>query len=98
MHLEIKDVCKYFGTKKANDGICLTVESGTIHGVLGENGAGKSTLMKILAGYIRKTGGEILLDGEPVTRVVDLGIILDDQVVVRSGLKAGDLIVLPEGM
>lgn len=45
-----------------------------------------------------ETTVRILLDGEPVTRVVDLGIILDDQVVVRSGLKAGDLIVLPEGM
>ena len=45
-----------------------------------------------------ETTVRILLDDEPVTRVVDLGIILDDRVVVRSGLKAGDLIVLPESM
>ncbi|MGQ9484663.1 MAG: ATP-binding cassette domain-containing protein [Desulfosoma sp.] len=37
-----------------------------MHGVLGENGAGKSTLMKILAGTIHRSSGEILLDGRSV--------------------------------
>jgi hypothetical protein len=40
----------------------------------------------------------IMLDGSPVMRVVDLGAILDDRVIVRAGLKAGDLVVLPDTM
>lgn len=66
MRLELKSIHKYFGLVHANDGVDLTVESGTIHGLLGENGAGKSTLMKILSGFIRRDWGEILLDGRPV--------------------------------
>ncbi len=66
MRLELKGIHKHFGNVHANDGIHVTVESGTIHGLLGENGAGKSTLMKILSGFIRRDAGEILLDGRPV--------------------------------
>ena len=45
-----------------------------------------------------ETTVRILLDDKPVTRVVDLGIMLDGRVVVLSGLEAGDLVVLPESM
>jgi len=40
----------------------------------------------------------VMLDGTPVMRVVDLGEILGDRVIVRAGLEAGDLIVLPDTM
>jgi len=66
MKVELNSVTKHFGTTCANDNITLTVEPGTIHGILGENGAGKSTLMKILSGYCRKTSGTIALDGSVV--------------------------------
>ncbi|MDJ0912167.1 MAG: ATP-binding cassette domain-containing protein [Desulfobacterales bacterium] len=66
MHIELKDIHKHYGPVRANNGVNLKVEAGTIFGILGENGAGKSTLMKILAGYIRKTSGQILLDGHVV--------------------------------
>ncbi len=66
MRLELKNIHKYFGSLHANDDISLTVESGTIYGLLGENGAGKSTLMKVLSGFIHRDGGEILLDGKSV--------------------------------
>jgi simple sugar transport system ATP-binding protein len=66
MKVELINIHKYFGPVHANDGINLTIESGTIQGILGENGAGKSTLMKILSGFIQADDGEILLDGKPV--------------------------------
>lgn len=63
MALELSNVYKHFGPVRANDGISLTVEEGTLHGLLGENGAGKSTLMKIVSGFVEADSGEISLDG-----------------------------------
>jgi ABC-type uncharacterized transport system ATPase subunit len=66
MRLELKNIHKHFGSVHANNDISVTIESGTIHGLLGENGAGKSTLMKVLSGFIHRDAGEILLDGRVV--------------------------------
>ncbi len=66
MQVELRDIRKYFGRVKANDGISLVLKPGKIYALVGENGAGKSTLMKILSGYQPPTSGEILLDGQPV--------------------------------
>ncbi len=66
MRVELRDIRKYFGSVKANDGINMVLQPGKIYALVGENGAGKSTLMKILSGYQPATGGEILLDGRPV--------------------------------
>lgn len=64
--LELLDIHKHFGAVRANDGVTMRVEAGTIHGLLGENGAGKSTLMKVLAGFITADSGDILLGGVPL--------------------------------
>jgi ABC-type uncharacterized transport system ATPase subunit len=79
MQIELRDIHKYYGPIKANNGINLKFEAGQIHGILGENGAGKSTLMKILAGFSRRTKGAILVDGAEVdyqnpARSAELGI------------------------
>lgn len=66
MRVELRQIRKYFGPVKANDGISLDLEGGKIFGLLGENGAGKSTLMKILSGYQPADSGTILLENEPV--------------------------------
>jgi simple sugar transport system ATP-binding protein len=66
MRVELKNIHKRFGAVHANNDVSLIVESGTIHGLLGENGAGKSTLAKALTGYISHDSGEILFDGKPV--------------------------------
>ena len=67
MQVELESIRKYFGPVRANDGISLSLEPGTIHGLLGENGAGKTTLMKCLSGYQTPDGGVILLDGRPAS-------------------------------
>jgi simple sugar transport system ATP-binding protein len=66
MEVSVHNLTKTFGALRANDSISLRFAGGQIHGVLGENGAGKSTLMKLLSGFLRPDGGEILLDAKPV--------------------------------
>ncbi|MCJ7595072.1 MAG: ATP-binding cassette domain-containing protein, partial [Desulfobacterales bacterium] len=66
MRIALRDIHKYYGKVHANNGIHMDIAEGSIHGVLGENGAGKSTLMKILAGYVEKSSGTVLLDDRAV--------------------------------
>ncbi|MGH6946478.1 MAG: ABC transporter ATP-binding protein [Kiloniellales bacterium] len=65
--IELRGIDKSFGPVRANRDVSLVVESGTIHGIVGENGAGKSTLMSILYGFYQADGGEIYVAGQPVT-------------------------------
>lgn len=66
MRVQLLEIDKAYGPVQANQGVSLTVESGRIHGLLGENGAGKTTLMKVLSGYTQPDAGRILLDGREV--------------------------------
>lgn len=65
--IEIKHLTKTYAGKRALTDVCLTLPQGEIVGLFGENGAGKTTLMKCILGFL-PYGGEILLDGEPITR------------------------------
>ncbi len=66
MKIELRHIYKSFRNVKANHDISMTIEAGTVYGILGENGAGKSTLSKVLSGFITKDSGTILLDGMEV--------------------------------
>ncbi len=61
--IEVKNLSKHFGDKKAVDNISFKAENGEILGFLGPNGAGKSTTMNILTGYLSSTDGVALIDG-----------------------------------
>ncbi|MGB3501990.1 MAG: ABC transporter ATP-binding protein [Mesorhizobium sp.] len=65
--IELIGINKSFGAVRANRDIELSVNRGTIHGIIGENGAGKSTLMSILYGFYQADSGEIRIGGQPVT-------------------------------
>ncbi|BDU73752.1 branched-chain amino acid ABC transporter ATP-binding protein/permease [Mesoterricola silvestris] len=67
--LAVKELRRHFGGVRAVDGITLQVESGSIHGLIGPNGSGKSTLVNVVSGLYPPTGGEIRLQGAPVTRL-----------------------------
>ena len=64
--LESKQVTKAFGSKIAVDHVDLKLETGHIYALLGPNGSGKTTWMKMAAGLIKPTGGEVWFDGKPV--------------------------------
>lgn len=64
--LEFCNITKIFPGVIANNSICLEIEDGKIHALLGENGAGKSTLMNCLCGLYQPQSGEILLRGNKV--------------------------------
>lgn len=61
--IEIKNLTKRYGAKKAVDNISFTVKRGEILGFLGPNGAGKTTTMNIITGYNSSTEGTVTVDG-----------------------------------
>jgi ABC-2 type transport system ATP-binding protein len=61
--IEILNVTKNFGDKKAVDNLSFNVVEGEILGFLGPNGAGKSTTMNIITGYLSATSGTAKIDG-----------------------------------
>jgi len=68
-----------FGGLVAVRGVDLGVHGATIHSLIGPNGAGKSTLINCLMGFVKASGGEVLLAGRPVTgmaayKVAEMGM------------------------
>ncbi len=77
--IELKGISKSFGPVQANKDISLSIQPGTIHGIVGENGAGKSTLMSILYGFYKADAGEVFINGT-------LTPIPDSQAAIRAGI------------
>jgi len=63
--LEVDGITKDFPGLRALDHVSLRLRSGTVHAVMGENGAGKSTLMRIIAGDLQPTSGQVRMRGRP---------------------------------
>lgn len=66
--LEVRGLDKRFGGVAAVDGCSLTVERGTVTGLIGPNGSGKTTLFNLVTGYLRADSGDVLLDGRRIAR------------------------------
>lgn len=64
--IELKNICKRFGSIIANNGINLSVYNGEILSLLGENGSGKTTLMNMISGIYFPDEGHIFINGEEV--------------------------------
>lgn len=64
--IEVKNLTKRYGVKKAVDDISFTVNDGEILGFLGPNGAGKTTTMNIITGYSSSTEGTVTVDGREI--------------------------------
>lgn len=75
--IEVQNLTKQYGSKKAVDDLSFTIQDGEILGFLGPNGAGKSTTMNMLTGYISSTSGKALING------ID---ILDDPIAAKKNI------------
>jgi len=69
MHLEIKDLQVFYGKIEAIKGISFHVDQGEIVTLIGANGAGKTTTLKTISGLRPVTGGQILFDGQDISKV-----------------------------
>ncbi|HTL05679.1 MAG TPA: ABC transporter ATP-binding protein, partial [Gemmatimonadales bacterium] len=80
--IELIDLTKRYGRFTAVDGISLTIPPGQLYGLLGPNGAGKTTTMRMIAGILQPTAGQIRIAGidlraDPIGAKSRLGFIPD---------------------
>ncbi len=92
--LECKQLVKKYGSVQALNGFDLELPAGKIIGLLGPNGSGKTTLIKLAAGLLQPTSGEILVDGmkpgvdtKRVVAYLPERNYLDDRMTVTAMLK-----------
>lgn len=64
--IQVKNLVKLFGPKRAVDGVTFNVEVGEVLGFLGPNGAGKSTTMRMITGFIPPTEGTVVIGGHDI--------------------------------
>lgn len=90
--LKLSGVRKQFGQLVAIDDLSLSVEEGSIHGLVGPNGAGKTTVFNVVSGFAHPSKGEVLWDGEniagrPAHDVVRRGLVRTFQLthLLRDG-------------
>ena len=79
MRLEIKDLHVHYGKIEAIKGVSIVVNEGEIVTLIGANGAGKTTMLKTISGLRPVTSGQILFNGEEISKMpahkrADLGL------------------------
>ncbi|MBO8191601.1 ABC transporter ATP-binding protein [Streptomyces oryzae] len=96
--IEVSDLRKSYGDKKAVDGVSFGVEDGEIFGILGPNGAGKTTTVECVEGLRRPDGGSVrvagydpVADRDAVTRI--LGAQLQES-ELQPKITAGEALEL----
>ena len=67
--LEARHLQKTYGSRQVVFDVSVKVQKGEVVGLLGPNGAGKTTSFYMIVGLVRTDGGQILIDGEDVTRM-----------------------------
>lgn len=91
--LEIKGVSKSYGSKHALLDVSLNIGKGKIVGLLGTNGSGKSTLMKIAAGLLPVSNGQVRIDGIPVGLATkSIVSFMPDKPLTESWMKVRDAV------
>lgn len=89
--LNSKDLTKKYLKKQALDSFNLTIEPGVILGLLGPNGSGKTTFLKIAAGLLTKTSGDITIDGKNIgTETKAIVSYLPDKMFLHKWMRIKD--------
>lgn len=82
MNITVKGVTKTIRGNTVADNINLELKSGTIYGLRGYNGCGKTMLMRLIAGLILPSKGEVIIDGKVLGRETDfpesMGILIEN--------------------
>lgn len=88
--LQVKGLCKSYrvGAGYAVEDIDMSIQRGTIHGLIGHNGSGKTTIIKCLSGIFFPDQGEVTMEGQPVynnNQVKErIGYVADTNQMFRS--------------
>lgn len=98
--LKTTGLTKKFRSQEVVKSVSLEVPKACVYGVLGPNGAGKSTFLKMLAGILRPTKGEIVFDGHPWTRkdLFNIGALIEtppvyENLTARENLKVRGILL-----
>ena len=79
--IEVQNLSKSFGEEQVLKSVSRDFEIGKIHGIVGNNGSGKTVLMKCICGFLKPSGGCVLVNGKEVGKDMDfpddLGIIIE---------------------
>ncbi|MGR3550542.1 ABC transporter ATP-binding protein [Pseudooceanicola sp.] len=65
--IEIDQISKLYAGKAAVDSVSMTVETGTITGIVGTSGSGKTTLLRMINRLVEPSSGEVRINGEPTS-------------------------------
>ncbi|MDR3092224.1 MAG: ABC transporter ATP-binding protein [Clostridiales bacterium] len=65
--IELNNLSGGYGRAAVTKNVSLTIPNGKITAIIGANGCGKSTLLKLICGQLKPSGGEILIDGKPLS-------------------------------
>lgn len=91
--ISIRELQKSYGKNMIFDDFDMTIEPGKIIGLLGPNGSGKTTLIKILAGLLTYSKGEIEIDGNKIgSKTKDIVAYLPDRIYFNDNQKVGEII------
>jgi len=61
--IELRNICKRFGSKIVLDDVSLKIEDGETFVIIGQSGVGKTTILRAIAGFFDPDSGEVLIDG-----------------------------------
>ncbi|MDL4842778.1 ABC transporter ATP-binding protein [Aquibacillus rhizosphaerae] len=93
--IECKGLTKAYGRRQAIRNLSFTIEENKITGLIGRNGAGKTTLLKVIAGFFRKTSGEVhVFSYQPFNnlKVSANMIFIDDNITPPTALNLQELL------